>query len=163
LADVLQNFVPFLLYRVMAKSVTLAAADYAGLGLSIQEARVIIVLLHNPGTRVGALADFTCIEQSAMSHMLRRLSRNKLVSRDRVAHDNRSVEITLTAKGQRIAEKCQRFADFHNGQLLDGVDPDAAAALRRTLRHMYANAVRWGEREAEPHAAKLDPDAAYAP
>jgi DNA-binding MarR family transcriptional regulator len=93
--------------------------------------------------------------------MLRRLSRNKLVSRDRVAHDNRSVEITLTAKGQRIAEKCQRFADSHNGQLLDGVDPQDAAVLRRTLRRMYANAVRWGEREAAPRAATLDPDTAH--
>lgn len=162
MADVLQNFVPFLLQRVMAKSVTLAAADFAGLGLSIQDGRVLIVLLHNPGIRVGALANFTCIEQSAMSHMLRRLSRDKLVTRDRVAHENRSVQINLTAKGQSVAEKCERFADFHNSQLLEGVDPADATVLRRTLREMCANAVRWAEHEVGPGAVALDPDAARA-
>jgi DNA-binding MarR family transcriptional regulator len=159
LTDVLKNFVPFLLYRVMAKSVTLAAADFAGLGLSIQEARVLIVLLHNPGIRVGALADFTCIEQSAMSHMLRRLSRDKLVIRERVAADNRSVEIRLSPKGQRVAQKCHQFAISHSDLLLNDVSAADATLLRQVLRQMYENAVEWAERKQQPGSASIGEEA----
>jgi hypothetical protein len=42
-----------------------------------QDARVLIFLLHNPGIRVGMLAELTCIEQSALSRQLRRLSKAK--------------------------------------------------------------------------------------
>ncbi len=145
LTSVLEDFVPFLLYRVMARSVTLAAAEYAELGLSIQEARVMIALLHSPGIRVGALAEFTCIEQSAMSHMLRRLSRDGLLIRERVDDDNRLVQIKLTAKGLRAAQQCHSIGVSHSDLLLKDIGPPGAELLRKQLRQMYDNTLRWAE------------------
>jgi DNA-binding MarR family transcriptional regulator len=147
LSDVLRDFVPFLLYRIVAKSVRMAGAEYADLDLGIQDARVLIVLLHNPGIRVGTLADLTCIEQSALSHQLRRLSKAKLLTRERVEDDNRSVAIRLSAKGHRIAQRCYELAQMHDEILLGDIPEDEVELLRRTLRQMYDNANEWADRD----------------
>ncbi len=150
MSDVLRNFVPFLLYRVIAKGVRLASAEYADMGLSVQDARVMIALLHSPRIRVRELADLTCIEQSAVSHMLRRLSRNQLLSRERVAHDNRSVQVRLTAKGERLARRCYGLAQTHNEAMLRGVSKSETDMLRTLLRRLFDNVNQWGERDAYP-------------
>lgn len=146
MSDVLGDFVPFLLYRIVAKGVRLASEEYADLDLGIQDARVLIVLLHNPGIRVGMLAELTCIEQSALSHQLRRLSKAKLLTRERVADDNRSVAIKLTAKGLRVAQRCYELARMHDEILLGDIPAEEVDLLRRTLRQMYDNANEWAER-----------------
>lgn len=141
----LDYFVPFLLYRVIARGVKQATTDYAKLDLSIQEARALIVLARHRTMRVSALADITCIEASALSHMLRGLSRRGLLMRSRVKQDNRAVDVTLTASGSRLAHTCVALSRKHEETLLKRFSAKDRAALRAMLRRMYENAAAWSD------------------
>lgn len=140
----LNYFVPFLMYRVMAKGLRQATSDFAEIGLNVPEARVMIVLLQHRGRiRAGALAEITCIEASALSHILRRLNRRHFISRERVQSDNRSVEVTLTEEGRRAAEFCSRASKSHEKVLLRRFDAGQRDLLRELLTQMYENAAGW--------------------
>jgi DNA-binding MarR family transcriptional regulator len=141
--DQLDYFVPFLLYRIVAKGIRRATADYAKLDLAIQEARVLIAVAQHGKIRVGALADLTCIEQSALSHMLRGLSRRNLVKRDRVQYDNRSVDVGLTTEGSKLARVCLELSKEHEEAMLKSFSAQDQRVIRRYLKAMYENVAEW--------------------
>jgi len=144
LSEKLEYFVPFLLYRVMARGLRQATSDYGSLGLGVPEARVLIVLAQHRGRiRAGSLAEITCIEASALSHLLRGLSRRGLVTRERVASDNRSIEVALTSKGWRVARVCVRKSHSHERVLLRRLTAGQQKLLRTLLHRMYDNAAAW--------------------
>ena len=62
----------------------------------------------SPGSKVGELARALAIHQSTASNLVRRLESLGLVSRSRVQHDQRSVELALTAKGARALQRAPR-------------------------------------------------------
>ena len=140
----LDSFVPFLLYRVMAKGIRQATADFAKFGLNIQEARILIVLRHHrEGISAGDLAGVTCIEASALSHILRRLSRRNIVRRQRAVHDSRSVTVALTPPGKRLANVVFRVAQGHQAVLIKGLAKRERRILHVLLNRMVANTDAW--------------------
>jgi DNA-binding MarR family transcriptional regulator len=113
--------------------------------LSIQEARALIVLAQHRTMRVSALADVTCIEASALSHMLRGLSRRGLLTRNRAKQDNRSVDVALTVTGSHLAQVCVALSRKHEATLLRRFSEKDRSALRAMLRRMYDNAAAWSD------------------
>ena len=143
LAEELEQLVPFLIYRVMARGLKRAAIEYAKLSLSIQEARVVIALQPHVTAGVGRLAELTSLEPSALSHILRRLSRRGLIRRRRLSHDGRAVEVVLTAAGKRVALLCLRASKAHENQLLNDIAPNDRQMLRTLLTKMFKNTEGW--------------------
>lgn len=137
--QILENLTPFLLYRIIAKIIAGVADQYAELGVSIQEGRSLIVILHEAGISVNELARATCLEQSAVSHLVRHLVAIRLVRRERRADDNRSVKLLLTPEGTRVAKKCYALALKHERWLLLGFKSSEIEVLRRLLRRMFSN------------------------
>jgi MarR family transcriptional regulator, transcriptional regulator for hemolysin len=143
LAEQLEQLVPFLIYRVMARGSKRAAIEYAKLSLSIHEARILIALQPHVTTGIGQLAELTCLERSALSHILRRLSRRGLIRRRRLQHDGRSVEVALTAAGKRIALQCLMSSKAHEDQLLNDIGPKDRQVLRALITRMFKNTEGW--------------------
>lgn len=151
----LSYFIPFLLYRVIAKGLKQATGDYAKLDLSLQEARLLIVLHQHKKMRAGTLAEITCIEPSALSHLLRRLVRRNLVMRARAPHDNRAVEVALTHAGRAVAQDCVSLSKTHEAVLLKRFSAAERKIVRALLNRMYANAAVWAS-DGDAFALTLD-------
>ena len=132
------NTVPFLLTRI-AEAMHTWHADFRKLGLSVLSVRVMALLSLNGGATVGELAEATSIDQSTLSHILRRLERAKLVGKARQDHDNRSVKVSTTPKGRAVARKCRDTAVKHDRELTRGLRPSEVRALKGALRQLYAN------------------------
>jgi MarR family transcriptional regulator, organic hydroperoxide resistance regulator len=133
--------VPFLVARV-ATLMNAWHADFRSLGLSVLTVRVMAVLSLNGGTTVGDLAEATSIDQSTLSHILRRLERRKLIKKSRQDPDNRSVKVTTTGKGRALARKCHETAMKHDRDLIRGLPVAQVRALKKTLHKLYANVKR---------------------
>lgn len=133
--------VPFLVARV-ATLMNGWHADFKKLGLSVLSVRVMAVLGLNGSASVGELAQATSIDQSTLSHILRRLERQKLVEKARQDHDNRSVRISTTAKGRAIARKCHDMAVEHDRLLTKGLAASEVRALKRVLGQIYLNVTK---------------------
>jgi DNA-binding MarR family transcriptional regulator len=138
MAVVTHNTVPFLVARV-ATLMNAWHADFRKLGLSVLSVRVMAVLSLNGGATVGELAEATSIDPSTLSHILRRLERQKLVEKTRQDHDNRSVKVTTTAKGRAVARKCHDTAVKHDRVLTRGLRPAEVRTLKGALQQLYAN------------------------
>jgi DNA-binding MarR family transcriptional regulator len=137
--DLYPDLVAFLMHRVIAKVVVLAAREFDELGVTIPEARVLISSLLNPGARVGQISEWTSIEQSTVSHMLRRLGRARLATRERVENDHRSVKVQLTPAGERIATECLRLSLDHDRLMLDGIEAGKIRVFKEVLTRIVEN------------------------
>src|SRR5712675_992477 len=131
--------IPLLINRVLSGLNNLAARDLAKLGIAPQGARALVILLQFPQLRCALLSRLLGLEATALSHLLRALSRDHLIVRDRVENDNRAVEVRLTSQGARIAKACRDLALAHERQLLSGLDPQELAALDRILARLSDN------------------------
>ena len=133
--------VPFLVARV-ATLMNAWHADFRKLGLSVLSVRVMAVLSLNGAATVGELAEATSIDQSTLSHILRRLERQRLVQKTRQDHDNRSVRISTTARGRALARKCHVTAVKLDRMLTRGLSASQLRALKGALQHLYGNVTR---------------------
>lgn len=133
--------VPFLVARV-ATLMNAWHADFKKLGLSVLSVRVMAVLGLNGSASVGELAEATSIDQSTLSHILRRLARAGLVEKARQDHDNRSVRISTTAKGRTVARRCHDMAVEHDRMLTRGLAAAEVRALKRALGRLYVNVTK---------------------
>lgn len=145
--------IPFLMHGIVANSVARATQEFGAMGLSIAEARVLVGVLQNPGIRVGHLSDLTCIAQSTLSHLLRRLGRQGLIHRKRVDHDNRSVIVELTAAGRQEAQACRRLAELQEQMIVANLEPERIAEFRALLAEIYHRLVPASIRLESPAAA----------
>jgi DNA-binding MarR family transcriptional regulator len=131
--------IPLVINRVLSGLNNLAARDLAKLGVAPQGARALVILLQYPELRCALLSRLLGLEATALSHLLRVLSRGRLIVRDRVENDNRAVEVRLTPQGARIAKACRELALAHERQLLNGLDPQELAMLDRILARLSDN------------------------
>jgi DNA-binding MarR family transcriptional regulator len=126
-----------MMHLVSAHDVAEATDEFLELGFNVQNARVMIVALQNPGITPGRLGEMTRIASPALAYMLKRLEAEGLIVRRRSKTDGRSVSITLTAQGRRLARDCYAASVEHERRMLFGISPRAAEIFRATLTKMF--------------------------
>lgn len=107
--------------------------DVARLGLSLQGARLLSLLLERDSWRCAGLSDALDLDAPTLSHLLRALVDRDLVSRERARDDNRSVVVKLSAEGQRLAEICRDIEAERRRVLFEGVDDAEIARVTDML------------------------------
>ncbi|ABE30329.1 marR family protein [Paraburkholderia xenovorans LB400] len=131
----------FLLHRIVSVLVDASSPQFRSLGLSIPAARALVALYEGGSQMtVGKLAETTSTDLSTMSHILRRLESQQLISRTRLEGDNRVVYATLTDQGRSVGKECHDASLEHEAVLLSDMSPDESALLKRTLIRLYRNA-----------------------
>jgi DNA-binding MarR family transcriptional regulator len=135
--DDFRDTIPFAVHRLAARAVAKATDDFAALGLTVAEARVVLVTLQHGPIRVSLIAEYTSLGLSTLSHMLGRLERAGLVRRKRVPDDARSVDVLVTAKGRGIAQRAEVLMMHHQDEYVDGFTPAEIETFRRYLQRSY--------------------------
>ena len=149
--DILPYRFAYRLHRIISVIEDKANRRIGAYGLRVQGLRVVLWLYHGGTQPVGELAERTSLEPSALSHILRRLAAARLVARERVDSDNRSVNVSLTAAGRKLAEKlAPEFIAFDRWlvQGFSGAEADTLAALLdRVFHNVSASSERGAERD----------------
>ncbi len=130
----------FLLNRVALVLVDETASQFRSLGLSIPATRALISLYECGVQTIGELARMTCVELSTMSHIVRRLEAQGLVSRERHTTDNRVVHAALTEAGRVIGRQCCDASITHERVLLGDMPARDQSVLKDLLVRVYENA-----------------------
>ena len=73
-----------------------------GAGLTYTQYLVMLVLWESDGVSVGNIAQRLALDSATLTPMLKRLETAGFLTRTRNAHDERVVEIKLTAVGQQL-------------------------------------------------------------
>jgi MarR family transcriptional regulator, organic hydroperoxide resistance regulator len=111
-------------------------------GLKVRGARILLRLSTRGDQRVTELSEVTGIELSALSHMLTRLDAQGLVTRSRQngsTDDSRSVLVSLTAKGRRIAGELLPKYRAYDELSMSGFTRDERRALKTALLRVLRN------------------------
>jgi len=97
------------LFRILVKSIR---GHYQAVenrsGVSGAQLWALSHIAQYPGSKVGELAQALAIHQSTASNLVGRLESLGLLARNRLRHDQRSVELTLTPKGKRALARAPR-------------------------------------------------------
>jgi DNA-binding MarR family transcriptional regulator len=134
-----QASLTLLMNSVVARVSRESFKDLSDLGLNVQSARVLILLLERTSARCSPLARDVGLEATALSHLLRVLAEQGLIVRDRVKEDNRAVEVRLTQKGRSLARTCRSVDLDKQKVLLKGVDPKEIERFTALLCRMSEN------------------------
>jgi len=131
--------IPFLMHQVVGRVEALVNKWARALGLKIEGVRVLFRLLGGDRT-VNELARLTGVEISTLSRLLGRMSAMGLLTRRRDEADARSVIVSLTDKGRKMALEHQPvyFKDYEE-VLFAGFTNAQAAIFREQLIDMIEN------------------------
>jgi len=85
------------------------------------------------------LAAFLRIDRAAITRLLDKLEKQKLITRSRTGEDRRSVSLRLTAKGEALSVELARESEAVNAQFAAGFTPEDVDQYIETVRKMLAN------------------------
>lgn len=153
--------IPFLMHQIVGRVESLVNKWARPLGLKIEGVRVLFRLLGGDRT-VNELARLTGVEISTLSRLLGRMSAMGLLTRRRDAADARSVIVSLTDRGRKMALEHEPvyFKDYEE-ILLAGFTGQQAAYFREQLIDMIAN-LDAADQDAKPGAGPRSARAAGA-
>ncbi len=129
--------IQFLIYQIAAKFSSASAARYREFGLNLFGVRVLVYLGRYGAVTVGDLSRGTSIDQPSLSHMLKRMTRDKLVTKHRQRHDNRIVKVRLTPAGQELASQCMEISARHERALVASLEEEEVQQLRDSLVRIF--------------------------
>jgi len=130
----LDNQVCFLVYSLEHKISRLYRELLGPLGITYPQYLVLLVLWEEGKMGVAALAGRLRLDTGTVSPLLKRMERAGLVRRRRSAADERSVEVSLTAKGGALEK---RAADIP-AALLACLGPPEDVDAERFVRDLKA-------------------------
>ncbi len=116
------------------------------LGLTYPQFLVLLVLWDGPeeGVTVKELGAALHLDYGTMTPLLKRLEANGLLRRERRVDDERTVQITLTAKGAGLRERSDDiFASVGDAMALE---PGEFTRTLATLRRLTANVTDYANR-----------------
>ncbi|MFI9831696.1 MarR family winged helix-turn-helix transcriptional regulator [Streptomyces sp. NPDC051913] len=96
------------------------------LGLTYPQYLVLLVLWERGETTVKELAAALRLDYGTVSPLLKRLESAGMVRRERAAHDERSVLVACTGRGEELRERAARVP----GALLSATGLDTAGIVR---------------------------------
>ena len=94
---------------------------------------VLTIIAANPGIRHGELARKLRIKPANMTKMIRALEASGLIERHVPEDDRRAIELRLTAKGGKLAERFAESSPQHEMQSFAPLTPDERDELMRLL------------------------------
>lgn len=141
----LEDRVSFLTHKINAHLQQVCNPVIAPFKLDLYSSRIIVALAEKGPMKVGELVELMALPQSTMSHQLKRLERDEYLLRTRSATDNRTVVITLTQKGEDVAESCNRLSDNILASVSQELSTEEIELLSRLLQRVFASLPREGE------------------
>lgn len=106
------------------------------LGVDLITSRILVILREQHRAYVGDVVDAMSLPQSTVSHQLKKLEALGLIRRQADNADNRAFLLSLTSKGQSVAEQCNELSDSLYAQLFDESDAIELANLITGLERM---------------------------
>ncbi|MEM8586954.1 MAG: MarR family transcriptional regulator [Pseudomonadota bacterium] len=135
----LDQFLPYLLNRVMGRMNQLLAERLKRHGISFQEWRVLLVLANKGPRTIRTLSEDTIIPHSTLSRMLDRMQRHGLVVRAVSEADARTVTIAVTRAGAELFGAVRHHGLAVLEQALENLNDAELLVLRGLANRIAGN------------------------
>ncbi len=123
----------YLIYRVERRLRVRLDDAVAGHGVTTTEYVTLSVLRERDGLSCAQLARWAFVTPQAMNLVISALERRALIRRRPDPHHGRVLRASVTAKGLKVLERCDRDMDAIEADMLDGLPAEAIDAVREAL------------------------------
>ncbi|MCH7808979.1 MAG: MarR family transcriptional regulator [Chloroflexi bacterium] len=126
-------------YQLLGQLLVRAEArmeQWAGLGLTMTQVRVLYTLQTEDGLAAGELAERLNVRPSTVTRIVDRLVRNKLVARDVDESDRRLVRHRLTKKGADVFRELQSMGRERLTRVFERLDDGQVERIAEALRDL---------------------------
>ncbi|MBT8061356.1 MAG: MarR family transcriptional regulator [Xanthomonadales bacterium] len=110
----------------------------SGFGLTVSQADVIFTLGNTDGLTCSEIGERTLITKGTLTGVIDRLVKKGLVKRSRMNHDARCVQVSLTAKGEKVFGEAFPLQVEALGARFERLDPDVRKQAQATLAALRA-------------------------
>ena len=111
-------------------------------GLTVAQYLHLRVLREQKGLFQNEISARLGIEKASSTAVLDALERDGLIERQRDGKDRRRLKVTLTGKGEKLADEMMSFAKQIASAATDGVDADDLASFFATMDRVIDNLSR---------------------
>jgi DNA-binding MarR family transcriptional regulator len=124
----------YLIYRVERRLRVRLDEAVASHGITTTEYVTLSVLRERDGLSCAQLARWAFVTPQAMNLVISALERRALIRRRPDPHHRRVLRASVTAKGIKVLERCDRNMDAIEHDMLHGLAPDTLDTIREALR-----------------------------
>lgn len=135
----LDNFVPYLMNRIMGRYNSALRSEVSALGLSTPKMRALAVLSERDALLISELAVYAVIEQSTLSRALDGMVKDGLVNRTVDQNDGRAFRVSLSEAGRAAAARLWPHMAQASAALMEGICDQERRAFVETLQKMLRN------------------------
>lgn len=135
----LQNFVPYLLYRITNQLSQKLRGRLRQTGINISRWRVMSVLRAHGELALGQIVDLTVMGQPAVSRVVTLLVHEGLAVRRVSKTDSRVSYIRLTRAGEKVFKSVYPTAQLHQSGALRGFSDSEIDSLKKYLHRIQHN------------------------
>jgi DNA-binding MarR family transcriptional regulator len=135
----LQNFVPYLMYRITNQLTRRIRGRLRKSNINITRWRVLSVLRAYGELSLGQIVELTVMEQPSVSRVVAQLEREGLVKREMSTQDSRFVYVSLAPAGTRAFQQIYPTAQKHQDRALKGFSKKEITALKSFLHRIQEN------------------------
>ncbi|WP_052001435.1 MULTISPECIES: MarR family winged helix-turn-helix transcriptional regulator [Burkholderia] len=134
-----------LLYRTRAAIYhTISPRMKARLGITVAQARILLMLANRPLCMTADLARELDMDAGAAARMIGRMEQQGLLTRKRCDGDRRIVRLQITQEARLLAERIPAIVSTVSDELLSMLDPDEILSLKSMLGRVVENGMRHG-------------------
>jgi DNA-binding MarR family transcriptional regulator len=126
--------IAYLIYRVERRLRVRLDEAVASHGITTAEFVTLSVLRDRDGLSCAQLARWAFVTPQAMNLVISALERRALVRRRPDPHHGRVLRASVTPKGLKVLERCDRTMDAIEADMLDGLDAETTDVVRDALR-----------------------------
>jgi DNA-binding MarR family transcriptional regulator len=145
----LSDHLPFLFKHIHSQLDVASGGHLAKFGVSVAVWRILAVLWAHDNLSHRELAQLTSIEVSTLSRVSKTVQRDGLIRRKRTMEDQRTVRVTLTAKGRELAQKIIPEAVKAQDEMFGSIPPEDIRTLTRLLHAVVENLNRYTEADLD--------------
>lgn len=131
--------VPYLLNWVGVRLGERFSVRLASYDITLPMYRVLATLRQQESKTLTELSDMVSVEISTLSRLVGLMVRRNLVSRERPLDNARIVRITLTPKGEELADELMPIAAMFEKTAIEGLDQTEVKLFKSILRHIGRN------------------------
>ncbi len=135
----LDDFTPYLLYRVVNRLNNRLLARLKAIDISPSQWRVLSVLRSHGTLTIGKVVEHTLMEQPTVSRVIDQLEKDDLAHRRTAAGDSRMIEVYLTTSGGEAFDKILPAARRHEKIAMEGFTAREIATLKGYLARLESN------------------------
>ena len=130
---------PYLVRRLGLRVGELFDRSIASYGVDVSMYRVMAALAEDDGQQLGHLSGVTSIEMSTLSRLVGAMAGKGLLTRRRPRDNGRIVEISLSAKGRKLAGELMPLAAHFESVAVSGMSTAEVARIKAQLEAAYRN------------------------